>query len=111
MTWRLQNRGQQPVELLAAWLPHSRFRNEEQAFTPSITLAPGASTQLELPVRCSEPPGTVVENAFLLLRVLWYGQPWRVFARHRVVFDSTGTPQPLAEVVTAHPVGFSAHER
>jgi hypothetical protein len=49
----------------------------------------------------------VVENAFLILRVLWLGKPWRILARLRVVFDEQGGPQTTTEVVTVQPVGFS----
>jgi hypothetical protein len=49
-----------------------------------------------------------VENAFLILRVLWLETPWRVFARLRVVFDEQGGPQTTTEVVTVQQVGFSA---
>ena len=65
------------------------------------------SAQLELPVECDEPPGAVVENAFLILRVLSLGEPWRVFARLHVAFDDEGGPQATIEVVTAHPTTTS----
>jgi hypothetical protein len=48
-----------------------------------------------------------VENAFLIVRVLWQEEPWRVFARLRVVFDEQGGPQTTTEVVTVQRVGFS----
>jgi hypothetical protein len=60
-------------------------------------------------VACGEPAGTVVENAFLILRVLWGDRPWRIFARLRVVFDQHGVPENSTEVITTQPVGFSAH--
>jgi hypothetical protein len=50
----------------------------------------------------------VVENAFLILRVLWREQPWRIFARLRVVFDQHSVPENTIEVITTQPVGFSA---
>lgn len=74
---------------------------------PPLDVAAGASVLVELPVRASEAPGTSVENCFLILRVLWQEQLWRIFARHRVVFDQNGTPHPICELVTTHPVGFS----
>jgi hypothetical protein len=48
-----------------------------------------------------------VENAFLILRVLWREEPWRTFARLRVIFDESGGPQATTEVVTVQRVGFS----
>ena len=72
---------------------------------PQLSL--GERTRLECVVACSELPGTVVENAFLILRVLWLEEPWRVFARLRVVFDEQGGPQTTTEVVTVQRVGFS----
>jgi hypothetical protein len=107
VTWHIQNLGQQPFQLLAAWLPHSRFRNEERELTFMPELLPGERARLELPVTCHEQPETVVENAFLIVRVLWRGEPWRIFARLRVVFDEQGGPQTTTELVTVQRVGFS----
>jgi hypothetical protein len=61
-----------------------------------------------LAVACREPAGTVVENAFLILRVLWRERPWRIFARLRVVFDQHSVPENSTEVITTQPVGFSS---
>src|SRR5215470_6320274 len=60
---------------------------------PPLRLAPGGSTLLELPVACNELPGSVVENAFVILRLLWLEQPWRAFVRLRVTVDNARTPQ------------------
>jgi hypothetical protein len=106
--WRIQNLSQEPLQLLAAGLPHSRFRSEEQELSPAPKLLPGESARLALAVACREPAGTVVENAFLILRVLWRERPWRIFARLRVVFDQHGMPKNSTEVVTTQPVGFSS---
>src|ERR671925_202521 len=107
-TWRIQNLGQEPLQLLAVGLPHSRFRSEEQELSPALKLLPGESARLALAVVCREPAGTVVENAFLILRVLWREQPWRIFARLRVVFDQHEVPENSTEVVTTQPIGFSS---
>ena len=107
VAWHIQNLGQQPLQLLAARLPHSRFRSEECDLTAMPELEPGAGAQLERPIACHELPGTVVENAFLIVRVLWREEPWRIFARLRVVFDEQGGPQTTTEVVTVQQVGFS----
>lgn len=107
VAWRIQNLGQRPLQLLAARLPHSRFRSEECDLTSLPELLPGACAQLERPVACHELPGTVVENAFLIVRVLWLGESWRVFARLRVAFDEQGGPQTTTEVVTVQRIGFS----
>jgi hypothetical protein len=107
-TWRIQNLAQEPLQILAAWLPHSRFRSEEQELSPAPKLLAGESARLALAVACHEPAGTVVENAFLILRVLWREQPWRIFARLRVVFDQHSVPENSTEVVTTQRVGFSS---
>jgi len=107
VVWYIQNLGQHRLQLLAAWLPHSRFRSEERDLVPVPQLLPGERMRLEFPVACSGLPGTVVENAFLILRVLWLEEPWRVFARLRIVFDEQGGPQTTTEVVTVQRVGFS----
>lgn len=107
--WRMQNLGQEPCEVLSTWLPHDKFSSRQKTFDPPLRLLPGESTLLELPVTCHEPPGSMVDNAFLILRLLWLEQPWRAFARHRVVLDDTGIPQHVCQVVSVHRVGFSAH--
>jgi hypothetical protein len=107
-TWRIQNLSQEPLQLLSAGLPHSRFRSEEQELSPAPELLLGERTQLTLAVACYEPAGTVVENAFLILRALWQEQPWRIFARLRVVFDQDSVPENSTVVITTQPVGFSS---
>jgi hypothetical protein len=107
-TWRVQNLTQESLQLLAAGLPHSRFRSEEQELSPAPKLLPGESARLALAVACCVPTGTVVENAFLILRVLWREQLWRILARLRVVFDQYGAPESSTEVITTQPVGFSS---
>ena len=101
------NLGQEPVVILSTWLPHDKFANPPQDIDPPVRLAPGGSTVLELPVACNELPGSVVENAFVILRLLWLGQLWRAFVRLRVTVDSSRTPQYICESVTVHLAGFS----
>src|SRR5262245_8068906 len=79
VAWHIQNLGQQPLQFLAVRLPHSLFRSAERELTSMPELLPGEHAQLECSVTCGEPPGTVMENAFLILRVLWLENPWRVF--------------------------------
>jgi hypothetical protein len=105
----MHNLGRDPVVLLSTWLPHDKFAHPQQGIDPPLELAPEGSTVLELPVACHELPGSVVENAYVILRVLWRGQPWRVFIRLRVTVDNSSIPQHMCESVTVHPVGFSGH--
>lgn len=64
-----------PVVIVSAWLPHSRFRGEEQPVGAS--LQPGVATMLQTDVKWD---GKDVENAFLILRL----SDRRMFARLRV---------------------------
>jgi hypothetical protein len=105
--WRIRNLGDQQLRLLAARLPHSQFRCEEIELAPPPEIMAGESASLELLVECRELPGSVVENAFLILRVFWLGESWRILARLRVLFDEQGAPKSTTEVVTTQPVGFS----
>ena len=107
VVWQIQNLGQHPLQLLTARLPHGRFRSQEQALASLPQLQPGEGARLEFAVACGERPGTVVENAFLIVRVVWQEKPWRIFARLRVVFDEQSGPQTTTEVVTVQLVGFS----
>jgi hypothetical protein len=99
VSWQITNRSGQPLRLESAWVPHARFRGEGR-LNLARPLAPGDHLDLELPVHAQEAPGTVVENAFLILRLSVAGVPWRVFVRMRVEFDAEATPHPIPELVT-----------
>ncbi len=105
--WRIQNLSEKRIELLTARLPHSQFRGEEIELAPPSGILAGESASLELSVKCRESPGSVVENAFLILRINWLGQSWLILARLRVLFDEQGAPQTVTEMLTTQPVGFS----
>jgi len=106
-SWRIQNLEHQPAEVLSVWLPHDKFTSERRNFDPPLHLLGMETLALELPVACQEPPGSVVENAFVILQLLWMGRSWRVFARHVVTVDDAGAPQHLCQSVTVQPMGFS----
>ena len=108
--WRVgfdvTNRGAGPAALLAVWLPHGRFRCPEQQLA-DLVLPPGRTTQLAFQAAFEEPPGTEVENCFVILRVRWREEAWRVMARLTVTAGGDGAPLAAARLVTAHRVGFS----
>jgi hypothetical protein len=99
VTWRVCNDGPDPLGLQAAWIPHGRFRGEGR-LPLSVQVAAGESSDLDFTVAASEPPGTLVKNAFLILRVTNAGQSWRIFTRMRIEFDVDAVPRPIVEVVT-----------
>ncbi len=107
VAFEVRNEGDAPVELLEAWLPHGRFRAEAVPLSEQPLLASGASVRLEFTVGFDEPTGELVENAFMILRVRWEGQEWRVLTRLAVMADGDGRPVAATELITAHPVGFS----
>ncbi len=108
MSWRVRNVGREPMEVLSIWLPHDKFASDQTILDPPIRLMPDEDRLLEVPVACNEAPGSVVDNAFVILGLRWMGQPWRAFARQRVTIDADGVPRPNCEAISAHPVGFSA---
>lgn len=108
VAWRIQNLGEGTLKLLSGRLPHSLFRCEERELEAVHALRPKESARLEFPVQCEEPPGTIVENAFLILSVLWREEPWRILARLRVSVDREGGPETATELITTQRVGFSA---
>jgi hypothetical protein len=107
LTWEIRNLSPAPLAILAARLPHGQFRSLEQELSPAQTISPHQSAQLECAVECREEPGSVVENAFIILRVLRLDQPWRIFVRLRVTFDAAAVPHSVTEIVTAQQIGFS----
>jgi hypothetical protein len=107
ITWEVQNKAGR-LRILSGRLPHGRFRCGEIKLTPAPVLGSSESVKLEFTVECEEPPGAIVENAFLILRVDWPQVPWLILARLRVSAGENGAPQSVTEAITAQPVGFSA---
>jgi hypothetical protein len=107
VAWRVQNCGDRPLELLAAWLPHGRFRAPERPLEPPPRLLPGESARLDLAAACDELPGAVVENAFVILRVRWGDEPWRILVRLLITADAHGAPTNTVALITTQPIGFS----
>ena len=105
--WRVENLGDRQLKILAARLPHGKFRSAETEFARAILIEPKQSGRIELEVRCNEPPGSIVENAFLIMRVLCADAPWLILARLRVSVNDKRAPVTAAELITAQPVGFS----
>jgi hypothetical protein len=97
--WVVHNAGPQPLELQAAWIPHGRFRGDGR-LPLSGRIDPGASRELEFRVTALEAPASVVENAFLILRV----RDWRIFVRMRIDFDAAGVPRPSVEAITSQSI-------
>jgi hypothetical protein len=100
VTWSVHNDGTEPLRLEEAWIPHGRFRGEGRLALDSV-VQPGKSIALSLRVLSDEAPGTMVENAFLILRATAGGEAWRLFARMRVGFDADGRAAPVVESMTA----------
>ena len=105
--WEIENQGASSLQILAARLPHGQFKSGEYRFEPTLNLAPGKKTEFDLSVRCNEPVGLVTENAFVIFHVIWLGEPWRIFARIRVVVTNDGRPETETESITTQKVGFS----
>ncbi len=107
VTFDVMNRGAETATLLVAWLPHGNFHAQERSLAGTPPLAPGDSTGLSFDVSFGEVEGAKVENAFVILRVGWRGEEWRVLSRFTVAAGVGGEPQASPENVMAHRVGFS----
>lgn len=105
--WRIENSSEHPLRILSGRLPHGRFKSEEKTLEAAPTLSPNETSTVDFLVSCGGQPGSAIENAFLILRVLWMDKPWWIFARLRVEIDAQGEPRPVTEMVTAEEVGFS----
>lgn len=106
--WDVTNLDPAPLELLAVWLPHGRFRCAERPIDPPAQLAAGQSARLVLPVYCDAEPSSEVENAFVILRARWRDTPWRILARLKIVVDAEGVLTNTCELLTVQPVGFAS---
>jgi hypothetical protein len=109
VTWRIENQDEEPLTVLEAWAPHGQFRSQSRRLEPVLGILPRQHAFVDLSVACGEASGTVVENAFLVLRLEWRNQLWRALARHRVRFAENESPEPICEVVTTQPLGFAEH--
>lgn len=94
--WQLRASGE-PVQVIEAWLPHDHFYSPRRRFEPPLTVD---DTVLEAEVSCEDPPGSVIENAFLILRT----PDRRVFARLTILVDGEGVPRQQCEAVTVQEV-------
>lgn len=103
-TWRVVNADPIAIRVVAATAPHSKFRGEM-----AMDLAvPGAeAATFRLVVQVDGAPGSVIENAFVILLIQKGDERWRVLARLRVRLDADGRPQPHVETITTQRVGFS----
>jgi hypothetical protein len=107
VVWRLRSHGAESLEIQSARLPHGKLRGEERRFQPSSSVPAGGTATIELSLTFNETPGTVVENAFLLLLVQYAGTQWRIFIRFRTIANSNGEPDTRTELITTQQVGFS----
>ena len=105
--WLLENRGANSLTVGSVRLPHGQFKSDEQRFEPALILTPGTQVEFATSVRCSEPPGLVTENAFLIFNVVWLGERWRIFGRVRVIVTEDGRLETATESITMQKVGFS----
>ena len=107
LAWEIRNLSPAPLAIAAARLPHGQFRCAEWKLSPAKKIPPDRSARLQCAVDCPEDPGSVVENAFIILQVLWRDQPWRIFVRLRVSVDAAAAPHSITENITTQLVGFS----
>lgn len=107
VTWRIRNTSRAPLELVDSYVPHGKFRGQRVDLSSAHQLVPGAVREIELPVIFGEPPGTVVDNTFLILTTVWRETTWRILVRMTVESDSVGAPMARTELITTQKVGFS----
>ena len=108
VTWSIHNLADSPLTILAARLPHGKFRGKEIQLKRPLDLEPNGTGYLELEAQCDEAPGNVIENAFLIMRVVWVANEWLLLARFRVFINTDGTLSTTTERITAQLVGFSS---
>ncbi len=106
--WVLGNPERYPLRIRSLRLPHDQFKSEEKSFEPPVDVNGGEDLEIQTLVRCDEPVGHVTDNAFAIFDVIWLGEPWRIFARLRVVVNPDGKPETETQVITAQKVGFSS---
>ena len=102
--WRVTNDGE-PLHLVAIAAPHGKFRSPDHAI--DVALAAGGTFDPQLEIACAEPPGSEIENTFLIITAEATTKTWRILARMRVRVAADGVPHPVTERVDVQEVGFS----
>ncbi len=106
--WRLTNQTDAALRVLEIWFPHTRYFAARQRFdAPPFDLPAGASAETASKMTCGEPPGSVIENAFMILQAAWGGERWRLLARLTVTVAQNGVPIAAVQAITAQRAGFS----
>jgi hypothetical protein len=103
LRWKVTNTSSDPVRLVSVQAPHGKFRAEAIDLNKVLV----DSAVVEQTVRVDALPGEDIENAFVIFVVAAGDQTWRVLFRLRVHINEDGSPVPVIEAVTSHPVGFS----
>jgi hypothetical protein len=102
--WRITNDGD-ALHLTQIAAPHGKFRSPDHAI--DVALAAGERFEPQLEIACAEPPGSEIENTFLIFTAEVDEKTWRILARMRVRVGSDGVPHPVTERIDVQEVGFS----
>lgn len=105
VTWTLANAGASPLVIEEAWAPHGRFRSPAASLDPPAAISPQRTARLTLRVEAQEGPRTEVPNTFLILRVRWRDESWRVFIRMLAVFRTEWDLELRPQLVTTQRAG------
>lgn len=103
LRWAVTNTTSDPLRLVSVQAPHGKFRAEPIDLNKVLV----DSAVVEQTARVDARPGEDIENAFVIFLVGSGEQTWRVLFRLRVHINDDGSPAPVIEAVTSHPVGFS----
>jgi len=103
LRWAVTNTSGDPVRLVSVQAPHGKFRAAPIDLNKMLV----DSAVVEQTVRVDGRPREDIENAFVIFLVASGEQTWRVLFRLRVHVGDDGSPAPVIEAVTSHPVGFS----
>lgn len=101
--WNVTNTTGDPVRLVSVQAPHGKFRAEPMDLNKMLV----ESAVVEQVVRVDAASGEDIENAFVIFLIGSGDQTSRVLFRLRVHIGDDGTPAPVIEAITSHPVGFS----
>jgi hypothetical protein len=103
LRWQVTNAAGDQIRLVSMQAPHGKFRAEPMDLNKVLV----ESAVVEQVVRVDAAAGDDIENAFVIFLVGSGDQTWRVLFRLRVHVGDDGTPAPVIEAITSHPVGFS----
>ena len=107
-SFRVINQGDEPINLLSAWMPHVVYHGETIDLSDRGVLAPNAEIEIEFEASYAPRDAPYEQpNPFLFVRMVWRGEEWRLLVQLALAGEPDEPPSLGIARINAHRVGFS----